>query len=61
MEFMSDKEKLKVLLDESEEELELLWKETGGIDPETGKMWLTPRMEQEAVALDKSLSEEYDT
>lgn len=36
-----------------EEELERLWKETGGVDPETGKMWLTPRMEREAEKLVK--------
>ena len=29
-----------------EEELERLWKETGGVDPKSGKMWLTPRMER---------------
>lgn len=27
------------------------WKETGGVDPDTGEMWLTPRMERNAAAL----------
>ena len=39
------------LLSRLEQELEELWKLTGGCDPATGKMWLTPRMEREAEAL----------
>lgn len=38
-----------------EQILELLWKQTGGIIPETGKAWLTPRMEREAKELEKRL------
>jgi hypothetical protein len=38
-----------------EQELETLWKKTGGIDPNTGKGWLTPRMEREAQALAERL------
>ena len=38
-----------------EQELELLWKKTGGIDTATGKMWLTPRMEKEAEELTERL------
>jgi cell division protein FtsB len=32
-----------------EENIELLWRETDGILPSTGRMWLTPRMEREAI------------
>lgn len=42
----------------TEEELELLWQEQKGIDPETGRMWLTPRMEREAKELEKELKNE---
>ncbi len=30
--------------------LEALWKAQKGVDPETGKAWLTPRMERIAAA-----------
>jgi hypothetical protein len=29
--------------------IELLWRETDGILPSTGRMWLTPRMEREKI------------
>ena len=32
-------------------ELEELWKKQKGVDPNTGKMWLTPRMERDAKTL----------
>jgi hypothetical protein len=32
-----------------EEHIELLWRETDGILPSTGRMWLTPRMERETI------------
>lgn len=40
-----------------EKELERLWKLTGGIDPNTGEMWLTPRMEREAQELAERMRE----
>jgi hypothetical protein len=43
---------------ESEIEIERLWKEQKGIDPETGKMWLTPRMERNAEETVKSWEQE---
>ena len=36
---------------ELEEIIENLWKETKGIIPSNGKMWLTPRMAREAELL----------
>jgi len=41
-----------------EEALEALWKEQKGVNPETGEMWLTPRMEREAKQLAKRLESE---
>lgn len=38
---------------QEEVEIESLWHDQRGIDPRTGKMWLTPRMEREASALQK--------
>lgn len=32
------------------------WREQGGVDPNTGKMWLTPRMERNAIRLAESLA-----
>jgi hypothetical protein len=37
--------------DEIEDKLEELWLIQKGVDPDTGKMWLTPRMEREAKIL----------
>jgi NitT/TauT family transport system ATP-binding protein len=37
-----------------EEALEQLWKEQKGVNPQTGKMWLTPRMEREAKKIEKA-------
>jgi len=31
------------------------WRATKGIDPRTGHMWLTPRMERNAVGMTRSL------
>lgn len=39
----------------SEEEEEVLWFEQKGVDPVTGKMWLTKRMELIAEELKKTL------
>jgi len=35
----------------TEEQLEILWKKQKGIDPKTGRAWLTPRMERNAKQL----------
>lgn len=42
------------MLSRREQELELLWKKTGGVCPQTGKMWLTPRMIRDAEKLVKT-------
>lgn len=38
-----------------EARLERLWKLEGGVDPETGEMWLTPRMERDATKIKEHL------
>ncbi len=45
-------------INRAEDNLEKLWKEQGGIDPVTGEMWLTPRMERRAEELRKIWDEE---
>lgn len=41
-----------------EESIEALWKDQKGVDPNTGNMWLTPRMERAAAVLTKKWEEE---
>ena len=38
---------------ELEGRLESLWNKTGGIEPDCGQMWLTPRMEDDAELMAK--------
>jgi hypothetical protein len=40
-----------------EEEIESLWHKQKGLDPETGRMWLTPRMERAAKKLQDNWDE----
>lgn len=44
-----------------EKALEQIWKDTKGVNPETGKMWLTPRMERDAAKLEESWAQSADT
>ena len=37
-----------IVVRKGEEKVEALWKKQGGVDPKTGRMWLTPRMERMA-------------
>lgn len=45
------------MISRRERELELLWRQTGGVDPHTGKAWLTPRMLRDAQELERKLRE----
>lgn len=41
---------------DEEDEIERLWRQQGGICPETGRMWLTPRMHRNSIELAKHFS-----
>jgi len=55
---LKTEEEMEILLEESETLLEMLWRLSGGIDPATGKMWLTPRMEREVESLKQRCKDE---
>ena len=43
---------------DSESDVENLWHKQGGINPDSGKMWLTPRMHRNAAILKKRWEKE---